>query len=119
MYTLRSDTDFLDDFCDISSGEKRIVRAGTKTFEKTVNYITLEFFNKTDEEVFKMYQADTLTTKKFDFLADNFSKVEKKIKAPTCETHSMWVYETHSKLIQDFLRCNFCDNRNSLKIIVG
>ena len=35
MYTLESDTNFFDGFCDISSGEKRIVRVGTKTFEKT------------------------------------------------------------------------------------
>ena len=63
MYTLQSDTNFFDDFRDISSGEKRIVRVGTKTFEKTVTYITLKLYKKTDEEVFKMYQAVTLTTK--------------------------------------------------------
>ena len=34
MYTFESDTDFYDDFRDILSGEKRIVRVGTKTFEK-------------------------------------------------------------------------------------
>ena len=119
MYRLESDTDFFDDFCDISSGENRIVRIGTKPFEKTGNYITIELFNKTDEEVFKINQAVTLLRKEFDFLADKYSKVEKMIKPPTCETHSIWVYETHSNLIQDFLRFNFSDNRNSLKIIVG
>ena len=77
MYTLESDTDFCDDFCDISSGENPIVRVGTKTFEKTGN--------KTDKGLFKMYEAVTLTTKEFDFLADKYSKVEKIIKTPTCE----------------------------------
>ena len=61
MYTLESDTIFFDDFRDISSGEKRIVRVGTKTFEKTGTYITLKLYNKTDEEVLKMYQAVFLT----------------------------------------------------------
>ena len=83
MYTLESDTNFFDNFRDISSGEKRIVRVGTKTFEKTGTYITLKLYKKTDEEVFKMYQAVTLTTKDFDCLADNYSKVKKMIKAPT------------------------------------
>ena len=84
MYTLEKDTNFFDDFRDISSGEKRIVRVGTKTFEKTGTYITLKLYKKTDEEV-KMYQAVTLTTKEFDCLADNYSKVKKMIKAPTGE----------------------------------
>ena len=78
MYTLESDTDFFDDFRDIYSGEKRKVRVGTKSFEKTGTYITLKLYNKTDEEVFKTYQAVTLMTKEFDCLADNCSKVEKK-----------------------------------------
>ena len=47
MYTLEIDTNFLDDFRDISSGEKRIVRVGTKTFEKTGTYITLKLYKKT------------------------------------------------------------------------
>ena len=85
MYTLESDTNFFDDFRDISSGEKRIVRVGTKIFEKTGTYITLKLYEKTDKEMFKMYQAVTLTTKKFDCLADNYSKVKKMIKAPTGE----------------------------------
>ena len=89
MYTLESDTNFFDDFRDISSGEKRIVRVGTKTFEKTGTYITLKLYKKTDEEVFKMYQAVTLTTKEFDSLADNYSKVKKMIKAATGEKISI------------------------------
>ena len=40
MYTLESDTKIFDDFRDISSAEKRIVRSGTKIFEKTGTYIT-------------------------------------------------------------------------------
>ena len=36
MYSsLENDTDFYDDFQDISSGEKRIVRVGTKNFDKS------------------------------------------------------------------------------------
>ena len=41
MYTLETVTDFFDDFRDVSSEEKRIVRVGTRTFEKTGTYITL------------------------------------------------------------------------------
>ena len=61
MYTLESDTSFFDVFRDISSGENCIVRVGTKSFEKTGTYITLKLSKKTDEEVFKMCQALTLT----------------------------------------------------------
>ena len=48
MYTLENDTNFFDDFRDISSGEKRIVRVGTKTFEKKGTYFTLKLYKKTD-----------------------------------------------------------------------
>ena len=87
MYTLESDTNFFDYFRDISSGEKRIVRVGRKTFEKTGTYITLKLYKKTDKEVFKLCQAVTLTTKEFDCLADNYAKksLKKMVKAPTGE----------------------------------
>ena len=80
MYSsLESDTDFYDDFQDISSGEKRIVRVGTKTFDKTGAYIAINLYKKNEDGVFKCYQAVTLSTKEFDCLADNYSKILKKM----------------------------------------
>ena len=81
MYlSLENDTDFYDDFQEISSGEKRIVRVGTNTFDKTGTYITVKLYKKNEDGVFKCYQAVTLTTKEFDCLADNYSKNKKWLK---------------------------------------
>ena len=63
---LEKDTDFYDDFQDISLGEKRIVRVGTKTFDKTGTYITLKLFKMNENGVFKCYQAFTFMTREFD-----------------------------------------------------
>ena len=47
MYSsLENDTDFYDDFQDLSLGEKRIVRVGTKTFDETGTYITIKLYKK-------------------------------------------------------------------------
>ena len=89
MYSsLENDTDFYDDFQDISSGEKRIVRIGTKTFDKTGTYITVKLYKKIEDGVFKCYQAVTLTTREFDCLADNYSKIKKLVKKQTGEKTS-------------------------------
>ena len=78
MYSsLENDTYFYDDFQDISLGEKRIVRVGTKTFDKTGTYITVKLYKKNEDGVFKCYQAVTLTTRELDCLADNYSKIKK------------------------------------------
>ena len=54
MYsTLVIDTDVYDNFQDISSREKRIVRVGTKTFDKTGTYITVKLYKKNEDGVFK------------------------------------------------------------------
>ena len=56
MYSLlENDTDFYDDFQDISSGEKRIVRVGTKSFDKMGTYITIKLYKKIEDVVFKCY----------------------------------------------------------------
>ena len=53
MYlSLENDTEFSDDFQDISSGEKRIVRVELKTFDKTGTYITVKLYKKNEDGVF-------------------------------------------------------------------
>ena len=56
MYSLlEKDTYFYDDFQDISSGEKRIVRVGTKTFDNIGTYITIKLYKKNEDVVVKCY----------------------------------------------------------------
>ena len=56
MYSLlENDTDFYDDFQDISSGGKGIVRVGTKTFAKMGTCITIKLYEKNEDVVFKCY----------------------------------------------------------------
>ena len=89
MYSsLEYDTNFQNDFQDISSGEKRVVRVGTKTFDKTGLYITVKLHKKNEDGVFKCYQAVTLTTREIDCLADNYSKIKKLVKKQTGEKTS-------------------------------
>ena len=81
MYLSReNDTEFYDDFQDISSVEKRIVRVGTKTLDKTGTYNTVKLYKKDEDGVFKCYHAVTLTTREFDCYADNYSKINKWLK---------------------------------------
>ena len=89
MYlSLENDTDFYDDFQDISSGEKRIVRDGTKPFDKMGTYIQVKLYKKNEDGVFKCYQAATLTTREFGCLADSYSKINKFVKKQTGEKTS-------------------------------
>ena len=100
MYSsLENDTDFYDDFQEISSGEKRIVRVGTNTFDKTGTYITVKLYKKNEDGVFKCYQAVTLTTKELDCLADNYSKKKKMVKKQTGEKTSS--YSSSSSAVND------------------
>ena len=64
--SLEIDTDFYDDFQDISLGERCIVRVGTKTFDKMGTHITIKLYKKNEDGVCKCYQAVTLTKKEFD-----------------------------------------------------
>ena len=42
MYaSLETDVDYFDDFRDISSNDKRLVRVGAKTFAQTGTYVTI------------------------------------------------------------------------------
>ena len=79
MYSsLENDTDFYDDFQEITLVEKRIIRVATKTFDKTGTYITLKLYKKNEDGGFKCYEAVTLTTKNLiGCLADNYSKIKK------------------------------------------
>ena len=88
MYSSLENVYFYDDFQDVSLGEKRIVRVGTKTFDKTSTYITVKLYKKNEDGVFKCYQAVTLTTREFDCLADNYSKITKLVKKQTGEKTS-------------------------------
>ena len=73
--SLENDTDIYDEFQDISLGEKRIMRVGTKTFDKTGTYITLKLYKKNEDGEFKFHQAVTLMTREYGCLADNYSKI--------------------------------------------
>ena len=52
-----------------------------KQLKKQVPFYTkVNLYAKTDEEVFKRYQAITLLTTEFDCLPDDYSKVKKRSK---------------------------------------
>ena len=51
-------------------------------------YIQVKLYKKNEDGVFKCYQAVTLTTREFDCLADNYSKINKLVKKQTGEKTS-------------------------------
>ena len=52
MYaSLETDEDYFDDFRDISSNDKRLVRVGAKTLAQTGTYITIKLKKKTKREL--------------------------------------------------------------------
>ena len=71
MYaSLETDVDYFDDFRDISSNDKRLVRVGAKTFAQTGTFITIKFYYQTGE---------------FESLADNYTKIKRLTKAKNCD----------------------------------
>ena len=83
--TLETDVDYFDDFRDISSNDKRLVRVGAKTFEQTGTYITIKLYKKDKEGNFKYRQGITLSTGEFESLADNYTKIKRLTKAKNCD----------------------------------
>ena len=86
MYaSLETDVDYFDDFRDISSNDKRLVRVGAKTFAQTGTYITIKLYKKDEEGTFKYRQGITLSTGEFESLADNYTKIKRLTKAKNCD----------------------------------
>ena len=58
MYaSLETDVDYFDNFRDVSSKDKRLVRFGAKTFAQTGTYITIKLYKKDEEGTFKYRQG--------------------------------------------------------------
>ena len=86
MYaSLDTDVDYFDDFRDISSNDKRLVRVGAKTFAQTGTYISIKLYKKDEEGTFKYRQGITLSTGEVESLADNYTKIKKLTKAKNCD----------------------------------
>ena len=86
MYaSLDTDVDYFDDFRDISSNDKRLVRVGAKTFPQTGTYITIKLYKKDEEGTFKYRQGITLSTGEFESLADNYTNIKRLTKAKNCD----------------------------------
>ena len=50
MYaSLETDVDYLDDFGDISSNGKRLIRVGAKTVEQTGTYVAIKLYKKVEK----------------------------------------------------------------------
>ena len=75
MYaSLETDFDNFDNFRDISSNDKRLVRVGAKTFVQTGTYITI-----------KLYKKDKEATGEFESMADNYTKIKRLTNAKNCD----------------------------------
>ena len=75
--SLETDVDYFDDFQDISSNTKRLIRVGAKTYAQTGTYITINLHKKDEEGTFKYRQGITLSIGEFESLADNYKKNQK------------------------------------------
>ena len=71
---------YFDDFRDISSKDKRLVRVGLKIFAQNGTYVTIILYKKNEEGIFKCRQELTLSTGEIDSLADNNTKIKKLMK---------------------------------------
>ena len=85
MYaSLETDVDYFDDFRDISSNDKRLVRIGAKTFAQTGTYITINLYKKHKEGTFMYRQEITLSTGELESLADIYIKI-KRLNEKNCD----------------------------------
>ena len=100
MYASReTDVDYFDEFRDISSNDKRLVRVGAKTFAQTGTYITIKLYKKDEEGTFKYREGVTLSTGEFESLADNYTKIKRLTKAKNCDvTDKLRKSETNLKI---------------------
>ena len=84
-HSLETDADYFDDFRDIFSNDKRLVRVGAKTFAQSGTYVTIKLYKKDEEGTFKYRQGITLSTGKFDSLADNYTKIKRLTNKKNCD----------------------------------
>ena len=77
MYvSLETDVDYFDNFRDIYSNDKHLVRVGAKTFAQTGTNITIKLYKKDEEGTFKYRQGIPLSTGEFESLAVNYTKIK-------------------------------------------
>ena len=101
MYaSLETDVDCFDDFRDISSNDKRLVRVCSKTFTQTGTYITIKLYKKDEEGIFKYRQGLTFSTGEFESLAENYTKIKKLTKKIATRLKNLEKSETILKTLQ-------------------
>ena len=61
----------------------------------------MKLYKKNEDVVFKCYHAVTLTTREFDCLADNYSKIKKLVKKQTGEKTSSSSSSSSSSVVND------------------
>ena len=72
---LSKDIEYCDAFIDVSTTEKRIIRASIKTYKTTGTYVSLKLFRKEDNE-FKFSQKITLSLNEFEKLSSQTKQVK-------------------------------------------
>ena len=96
--SLETDIDCFDDFRNIATNDKRLVRVGAKTFAQTGTYTITKLYKKDEEGTFKYRQGLTLSNGEFESLADNYTKIKKLTKAKNCDvTEKLRKSETNLK----------------------
>ena len=101
-FSASKDSEFGDNYYDISKTEKRLIRATLKTYEKTGTYVFLKLFKKVDDN-YEFQQRLSLSTDEFDKLIKKAPKIR--------ETFPISSQEAESKLKTDV----YCPSKKSKK----
>ena len=75
---LLKDSEYSDNYIDVSKNEKRLVRVSSKTYEKTGTYVSLKLFKReTKEGEFQFSQRATVSLEEFQAIIDRLPKIKR------------------------------------------
>ena len=87
---LLKDSEYSDNYIDVSKNEKRLVRVSSKTYEQTGTYVSLKLFKReTKEGEFQFSQRATVSLEEFQAIIDRLPKIKRMLGYNTIKPNKM------------------------------
>ena len=75
---LSKDAEYSDNYLDFSANEKRLVRVGVKSYQKTGEYITLKLFKReSSDSSYSFNQKIALSSDEFQTFLEKLNKIKR------------------------------------------
>ena len=75
---LSKDAEYSDNYLDFSANDKRLIRVGVKSYQKTGEYITLKLFKReSSDSSYSFNQKITLSSDEFQTFLEKLNKIKR------------------------------------------